>query len=287
MPLKNINPHLKDLDVDYLYHLGLDTSMDLKAIFGDTKFVIMQGSPVRAKTFALKLAREFGFCKEEEVEPIGKAERFSLFKVGPIVSVSHGMGEPSMSILLHEVAKLMAYCDVEDPVFIRCGTSGGLGLEPGSVVVCNEGLNSNLENQLSIAVLGKTVHRPAVLDAGVCDGLVTNAPKDVNCVIGKTMSCECFYETQGRLDGFFCDYTNEDKMDFLKRAFDVGCRNIEMEACYFAAFCYKAKIRGSVVCCTLLDRLKGDQVTSTPAQLAGYAENAQNTIIAYMKSVLA
>lgn len=30
------NPHLEELHPDYLYHLGLDTSMDLKAMFGDT-----------------------------------------------------------------------------------------------------------------------------------------------------------------------------------------------------------------------------------------------------------
>ena len=37
------------------------------------------------------------------------------------------MGMPSLSILLHELAKLLHYAKVEDPVFIRLGTSGGIG----------------------------------------------------------------------------------------------------------------------------------------------------------------
>ncbi len=42
-----------------------------------------------------------------------------MYKVGPILSVSHGMGVPSLSILLHEMIKLMWHAGVEDPVFFR------------------------------------------------------------------------------------------------------------------------------------------------------------------------
>jgi len=34
------NPNLKDLSVDVLYHLGLSTDMDLKAMFGDVKVTL-------------------------------------------------------------------------------------------------------------------------------------------------------------------------------------------------------------------------------------------------------
>lgn len=33
----NMNPHLKDLDDDFLYHLGYSKSDDLKKLFGDVK----------------------------------------------------------------------------------------------------------------------------------------------------------------------------------------------------------------------------------------------------------
>lgn len=45
------NPNLKELDVDFLYHLGLDTTMDIQAMFGDVKYVCMGGSADRAGVF--------------------------------------------------------------------------------------------------------------------------------------------------------------------------------------------------------------------------------------------
>lgn len=32
------------------------------------------------------------------------------------------------------------------------------------------------------------------------------------------MSADDFYEGQGRLDGAFCDYEEQDKLEFLKKA---------------------------------------------------------------------
>ena len=38
--------------------------------------------------------------------------------------------------------------------------------------------------------------------------------------IGNTMTCNDFYETQGRLDGAFCDFSNDEKLGFIQRAHD-------------------------------------------------------------------
>lgn len=72
--------------------------------------------------------------------------------------------------------------------------------------------------------------------------------------------CVSFYEGQGRLDGAICTHTLDDKKRFLQHCRDQGVCNIEMESNLFAAFCKEAKIPALVLCCTLLDRLKGDQV---------------------------
>lgn len=50
------------------------------------------------------------------------------FQVGPVLSISHGMGVPSIGILLHEIIKLMYHAKCKDPVFIRLGTCGGVGV---------------------------------------------------------------------------------------------------------------------------------------------------------------
>ena len=70
--------------------------------------------------------------------------RYAMYKVGPVLSISHGMGVPSLSILLHEVIKLLAHARVVDPVFFRIGTCGGIGLEGGTVVVTKEAVDGLL-----------------------------------------------------------------------------------------------------------------------------------------------
>lgn len=37
------------------------------------------------------------------------------------------MGQPSFSILLHEVTKLLSYAEAEDVTYFRLGSSGGVG----------------------------------------------------------------------------------------------------------------------------------------------------------------
>ena len=68
-----------------------------------------------------------------------------LAKVGPIISASHGIGMPSMLILLHELAKLLHYAGMEDVTFLRIGTCGGVGLERGTVAVTTSGVMGTLE----------------------------------------------------------------------------------------------------------------------------------------------
>jgi len=43
------------------------------------------------------------------------------------VLFQHGMGIPSMSIVFHEVLKLLYHAKCTDVKFFRLGTSGGLG----------------------------------------------------------------------------------------------------------------------------------------------------------------
>merc|ERR1712226_579018 len=49
----------------------------------------MGGSPDRAASFAEELRKTFDPTSPGPPSPIGKTERFSIFKVGPIMSVSH------------------------------------------------------------------------------------------------------------------------------------------------------------------------------------------------------
>ena len=56
---------------------------------------------------------------------------------------------------------------------------------------------------------------------------------------------------------------------------EAGVKNMEMEALVFGALTHMAGIRSAVVCVTLLDRLKGDQVTL----LLELVESKRNMIV--------
>ncbi|PRD25312.1 UNVERIFIED_CONTAM: Upp2 [Trichonephila clavipes] len=123
------NPHLEEMKEDVLYHLGLTTlNDDLRIMFGDVKFVCVGGIPERMKDFAEYVNNILNLsCSNNEIKNISKSSRYSMFKTGPVLCVSHGIGSPSISIVLHEIMKLLHHAGAEDPVFLRIGTSGGLG----------------------------------------------------------------------------------------------------------------------------------------------------------------
>lgn len=50
-----------------------------------------------------------------------------------------------MSVLLNEIFKLLHHAGAQNVEFFRLGTCGGIGLEPGTVVVTTEALNGELK----------------------------------------------------------------------------------------------------------------------------------------------
>ncbi|KAL1481906.1 hypothetical protein MTO96_015222 [Rhipicephalus appendiculatus] len=187
-----------------------------------------------------------------------------MYKIGPVLSVSHGMGSPSLSIVMHELLKLLHYSHcTSDVVMLRLGTCGGIGVPPGSVVVSTAVMNGLLQEELEVFILGERVRRPCVLDGDLVRELVDVGNRflpAVHIVRGKTLSTDDFYEGQARLDGAFCTYTEKAKRQFMEKLRSMGVRNIEMEASQFAAMCHFAGLKGGVVCVTLLDRLEGGPV---------------------------
>ena len=68
----------------------------------------------------------------------------------------------------------------------------------------------------------------------------------------------------GRLDGAFCDYTEEDKFKWFKNiSVDKNVINFEMEAALFLAMCNRAQVRGACTCVTIVDRLKNDKIVNS------------------------
>ncbi|XP_060706032.1 uridine phosphorylase 1-like isoform X2 [Hemiscyllium ocellatum] len=284
------NPYLETMKEDVLYHFDLGTKThDLPAMFGDVKFLCVGGSSSRMKLFSQYMNELLGLGHATDDIPniCAQTDRYSMYKVGPVLAVSHGMGIPSISIMLHELFKLLYHAKCTDVVAFRIGTSGGIGLKPGTVVISKVSVDPSFHPHFEQNVMGKTTAYCTELNAHLSQELL-NCSKENNqfdTIIGTTLCTSDFYEGQARLDGAFCNYTHEDKMKYLQRAYDAGVRNIEMESSVFAAMCKRSGLPGAVVCVTLLDRLQGDQIDNSHEVLAEYQERPQKLVGCYIKKV--
>ncbi|KAH7731745.1 CBN-UPP-1 protein [Aphelenchoides avenae] len=258
-PVRVFNVHLSEQADDVFYHFGISKAGDdLPGLFRNTKFVCTGGSGGRLKMYADIFAQECGIACSGN---LSRSDRFILYKTGPVLWVNHGMGVPSLSIMLNEIIKLLHYAGATDVTFIRVGTSGGIGVDPGTVVVSSGAVNGLLEDKHIQFIQGNIVKRDAHLDAETSTRLSTVAQKLGYPVDqGKTMCADDFYEGQMRLDGAFCEYTTADKFAFLNRLHDFGVKNIEMESTGFAALTNRAGVKAAIICVILVNRLKGDQV---------------------------
>ncbi|XP_026509818.1 uridine phosphorylase 1-like [Terrapene carolina triunguis] len=254
------------------------------------RFVCVGGSPSRMKAFITYIAEELGLGSVGTDYPniCAGTDRYAMYKVGPVLSVSHGMGIPSIAIMLHELIKLLYHSKCSNVTIIRIGTSGGIGLEPGSVVITSQSVDATFKPQFEQVILGKTVIRSTNLDDQLAKELMQCSKEinEFNTVIGNTMCTLDFYEGQARLDGAICLYTEEEKLQYLKAAYDAGVRNIEMESSVFAAICNLSGVRAAVVCVTLLNRLEGDQISSSHDVLVEYQQRPQKLVGHFIKKCL-
>eukprot|EP01134_Creolimax_fragrantissima_P003812 CFRG3812T1 len=282
------NPHLSGLPSDFLYHIGLSSHDDLTEKFSDVKYVFMGGSSGRMGRFANSLKESSGVTLPTGTElcDLSTTDRYSMYKIGNVLSISHGMGMPSISILLHELTKMLAYAGSTGVVYVRMGTSGGVGVAPGTVIVTTAAVNGMLEPFQNCTILGKEIKRDSHLRNDLGNMIAACWEEDSPIVKGKTMSTDDFYEGQGRLDGAICDHTSKDKMDFLLRAYETGVRNIEMESLEFAAFTHRLQIPAAMVAVALLNRLEGDQVPADAATLSEYSARPQRLLSSFLRKSL-
>ncbi|XP_046903846.1 uridine phosphorylase 2 isoform X2 [Hypomesus transpacificus] len=302
------NPHLDTMEEDILYHFSLGTKThNLPEMFGDIKFVCVGGSANRMKAFAQFIHKELSLpgSTDDIIDICEGTDRYSMYKVGPVLSISvsgaqqsshrrtprrsdHGMGVPSISIMLHELIKLLHHARCRDLVLFRIGTSGGIGVAPGTVVITDKAVDHSFLPQFEQVVLGKVITRSTVLDEDVASELLhcSSELHNVPTVRGNTLCTDDFYEGQGRLDGALCSFSPEEKQEYLRSAHEAGVRNIEMESTVFAAMCRVCGIKAAVVCVTLLNRFDGDQISTPHHVLLEYQHRPQTLVSHFIKKRL-
>jgi len=272
---------------DVYYHFGVASSDPILANLRDVKAVIMAGSGGRIKEFAERWSE---LNAGTEIVAFPKEDRFVTRYTAGVLFASHGMGMPSASIALQELMRLVFFLkrgdlDAMDEVFwCRVGTSGGVGLPGGTVVVSSEGLMADLKPfRLLNGGTGEywfDGHFPAES----CNAIIAaNEHTDFPIISGKTDAGNEFFLEQFRLDGAICLETPESKMGWLHWLQENGVANIEMEGAMIAGYLnHWGFSKFAMICCTLLNRLEGDQVTATPEQLHKFSEDSGVALFNYL-----
>jgi uridine phosphorylase len=272
---------------DVYYHLGVAASDPIMATLRDVRAVVMAGSGGRIREFAQRWSERNDGA---EIIVFAKEDRFVTRYTAGVLFVSHGMGMPSASIAVQELMRLMFFLkrgdlDALDEVFwCRVGTSGGVGLPGGTVVVSSEGLMADLKPYRLLRGGDGEYWFDGRFPAATTDAiLAANDGADFSIVSGKTVAGNEFFLEQYRLDGAVSFETPETKMTWLRWLAESGVRNIEMEGAMLAGYLnHWGFPKFAMICCTLLDRLDGDQVTATPEQLHKFSEDSGVALFNYL-----
>jgi uridine phosphorylase len=277
--------------VDSYYHLGITSEDSLLEQMRGIRAVIMGGSGSRMDEFARSWSAENA---NAAIIAFPKEDRFVTRYTAGVLFLSHGMGMPSASIAVQEAMRLVFFLKrgdlaaLDEIFWARVGTSGGVGLPAGTVVVTTEGLMADLKPYRLLDAQGGYHWFDGHFPATVSDAIVAaNVDAGIPMTQGKTVATNEFFIEQFRLDGAIAFTTPERKMEWLQWLNDNEVRNIEMEGAMFAAYMNSWGFsRFAMMCATLLDRLEGDQVTSTPDQLHAYSERAGAALFSYLRAVV-
>lgn len=177
-----------------------------------------------------------------------------------MVVASHGIGRPSVSVVLNELTKLFRYAragdsqategagdgrrgvdsgtlDLPPVTYYRVGTCGGIGVPAGSLVLTSRVVDGQLRGEATSTVLGVPRSEPAVFDDRVVAALAAyartvdwggggkadgraGAPDAVSRVV---------VGTTATLDGF---YEEQGRMDGASCSFDDAHRTAWLRTAY-------------------------------------------------------
>lgn len=294
MKTENINHAFLDgvLDgshEDVYYHFGVSSSDPILDQLADVKAVVMAGSGGRIKEFAERWSRLNGGA---EVVAFPKEDRFVTRYSAGVLFASHGMGMPSASIAVQELMRMVFFLKrgdlaaLDEVFWARVGTSGGVGLPGGTVVVSSEGLMADLKPYRLLKGGDGEYWFDGHFPAATRDAIIAaNTGVDFPIAAGKTVAGNEFFLEQFRLDGAVCFETPETKMEWLHWLHSNGVANIEMEGAMLAGYLnHWGFPKFAMICCTLLNRLDGDQVTASAEQLHKFSEDSGVALFNYLSS---
>ncbi|MCT8560408.1 uridine phosphorylase [Glaesserella parasuis] len=241
-----------------VFHLGLT-----KAMLKGAKVAIVPGDPARSERIAAKM---------DNPEFLASAREFTswLGYVGgqPIVVCSTGIGGPSVSICVEELAQLGVR------TFLRIGTTGAIQqhINVGDVLVTTG----------AVRLDGASRHfapleYPAVADFRCTNELYAAAKNQgIDPYVGITASSDTFYPGQERYDTF----TGKIYRHFqgsLKQWQELNVMNFEMESATLFTMCSALGLRSGMVAGVIVNRTQ--QEIPNEATIKGTEDRAVSVVV--------
>lgn len=288
----NINPFIQNITPDtILYVLDLKINEATLNKFRGIKYVFMQGSGNRAMHFANRVEEQISNLKPHYFKPMNLTPRsaYEFYRVGPVLSVSHGMGNTSILTLLHALTKLMYFAGNTNLEYIRLGTSGGVKVDPGSVILTDVAYTSELIAGYDIAALGKTITYPTNMDMKLNNKILAAQPVSLDFPVlrGNSIAADDFYQGQARFDGAIkINYDKKKREEYFNKIIQLNILNFEMESTALASFCNRAGIPATMISATLINRIDGDQIILPDVVLTEFSERTHILALNYLKSQL-
>lgn len=233
-----------------VYHLALET----RAIEGAT-IALLPGDPGRvaqiAQTPPLRDARELAFKREYRTW-------IAYSRDQPVLVTSTGIGGPSASIAIDELAQLGIR------TFLRVGTTGAIQPEVavGSVVITTGAVRLD-----GASLQYAPIEFPAVAHHAVVNALV-EAARDANVAhtVGVSCSTDTFYPGQERYDSF-SGYVPRRFQGATEEWRRLHVLNYEMEAATLLTLTASMGLRGGCVAGVVVNRAQGEAVTPEALKL--------------------
>lgn len=254
-----------DIKNDHVFHLGVN-----KASLKGAKIAILPGDPARAEKISSKL---------NNPSFLNHSREFCVYSGfidnTPVIVCSTGIGGPSTSIVVEELATLGVN------TFLRVGTTGAIQphISIGDVIITTA----------SIRLDGASKHYAPLEYPAVSDFYILKAMEEatkelnINCHMGITASSDTFYPGQERYDTF-SGYIIKDYVGSMEQWKNLRALNYEMESATLLTMCSSLGLRAGCLSGVLVNR-NNDEIPSKD-MLNNVEEQTINAIIKSTKNYL-